>query len=120
MRKLTAPFKYQDFSTKMLNPKTNTVHAIVEECWLVNPENDRKLLVLLRRVQDGSRPDYGSIQLSKKGGGRYLEDCWMDTKWMGDLTAEECQAYVDRKVKEWKIEAPSEDLDYDELDQYIG
>lgn len=118
MQKLNAPFKYQGFDTKMLNPKTETVHAIVEECWLFNPENDRKLLVLLRRVQDGSRPDYGSIQLSKKGGGRYLEDCWMDTKFMSNLTAEECQAYVDRKVKEWGCEAPNNS--FEELDQFIG
>jgi hypothetical protein len=102
----------------MLNPHTETLHAIVEECYMVNPEDNRALLVLLRRVQDGSRPDYGSIQLYKKGGGRYLEDCWMDTKWMGDLTAEECQAYVDRKVKEWGCEAPNDS--FEELDQTIG
>lgn len=118
-RKLNAPFSRQIFDTKMLNPHSKTLHCIVEECVLRSPKGDRELLVLLRRVVDGSRADYGSIQLYKKGGGRYLDECMAPTRWFGDLTAEECQSYVDRKVKEWKIEEPSKDLE-SELDQFIG
>lgn len=105
MNKLTAPFNRQNFNTHMLNPD-GTRHCTVEECVLTSPAGDRQLLVLLRRVEDGSRADYGSIQLSKLGEESYYGYReWKDTKWMGDLTADECQAYVDRKVKEWQLDA---------------
>lgn len=102
---LTAPAtKRNDWNTKMFNAKTDTLHALVQDLVISNPEGTRTLTVLFRHTQDGTQP-YGSAQLSKIGEPDYYGyQEWKDTKWYGDLTWEAAQALIDRKVKEWKIQ----------------